>query len=115
MAFFKGSAYETTPTFERDERGVVQFRGVRARRLRRPEAVLEHTVALRERLDSVAQEYFGESRDWRWLMEANPDVLFPEDLLWSPQASAPDDPSAAMGRERIGKVVIVPRRKEVTR
>jgi len=113
MAFFKGSAYELTPAFEPDGRGALPFRGIRARRLRRPEAVLEHTVALRERLDSVAQEYFGESRDWRWLMESNPDVLFPEDLLWSPDESAlDDDPSAAMGRERIGRVVIVPRRKE---
>lgn len=115
MAFFKGSAYELTPAFEADDRGALQFRGVRARRLRHPEAVLEHTVALRERLDSVAHEYFAESRDWRWLMEANSDVLFPEDLLWSPVESAPDDPSAVMGRERIGRVVIVPRRKEVAR
>lgn len=115
MAFFKGSAYELTPPFEPDDLGALPFRGVRARRLRRPEAVLEHTVALRERLDSVAHEYFAESRDWRWLMEANPDVLFPDDLLWSPDQSAPDDPSAAMGRERLGRVVIVPRRKEVAR
>lgn len=113
MAFFKGSAYELTPLFEAEDGGALPFRGVRARRLRRPEAVLEHTVALRERLDSVAHEYFGEGRDWRWLMEANPDFLFPDDLLWSPDESAPDDPSAAMGRERIGRVVIVPRRKEV--
>jgi hypothetical protein len=115
MAFFKGSAYELAPPFEPDERGALRFRGVRARRLRRPEAVLEHTVALRERLDSVAHEYFAESRDWRWLMEANPDVLFPDDLLWSADESAADDPSAVMGRERIGRVVIVPRRKEVAR
>lgn len=115
MAFFKGSAYEATPLFEPDSRGTVVFRGVRARRLRSPEAVLEHTVSTRERLDSVAQEYFAESRDWRWLVEANADVLFPEDLLWTPEGSAPDDPSAANGRERIGRVVIVPRRKEVAR
>jgi hypothetical protein len=112
MAFFKGSAYENVPAFEPDSRGTLIFRGVRARRLRRPEAVLEHTVALRERLDSVAQEYFAESRDWRWLVEANADVLFPEDLLWTPEPSAPDDPSAAIGRGRVGRVVIVPRRKE---
>lgn len=113
MAFFKGSAYEAVPGFEPDQRGIVRFRGVRARRLRHPEAVLEHVVAIRERLDSVAQEYFAESRDWRWLVEANPDVLFPEDLLWSPGESAPDDPSAAMGRERVGQMVVVPRRREV--
>jgi hypothetical protein len=113
MAFFKGSAYEQTPAFEPDSRGVLVFRGVRGRRLRHPEAVLEHTVSLRERLDSVAHEYFAESRDWRWLVEANPDVLFPEDLLWQPDEIDADDPSAAMGRERLGRVVIVPRRREV--
>jgi hypothetical protein len=112
MAFFKGSAYEAVPAFEPDRRGTILFRGVRARPLRHPEAVLEHMVAIRERLDSVAQEYFAEGRDWRWLVEANPDVLFPEDLLWAPEESAPDDPSAAMGCERVGQMVVVPRRRE---
>lgn len=113
MAFFKGSDYALTPLFEPDARGETVFRGLRARRLRHPEAVLEHTVALRDRLDSVAQEYFAESRDWRWLAEANPDVLFPEDLLWSPAATEPDDPSVETGHARVGRVVIVPRRTEV--
>ena len=121
MAFFKGSAYEYTPVFDPLDDGTVVFRGLRARRLRTPDPVLEHTVALKERLDSVAQEYFAESRDWRWLVEANPDVLFPEDLLWSVERATYDedgdlaDPGTAPenGRERLGHVIIVPRRAEV--
>jgi hypothetical protein len=108
MAFFKGSDYENTPLFAPTQTGDVVFRGVRARPLRRPEAVLEHTVALKERLDSLAQEYFAQPRDWRWLVEANPDVLFPEDLLWSTDAET----VAENGRERLGHVIIVPRRGE---
>ncbi|MEM7505599.1 MAG: hypothetical protein AAF415_02550 [Pseudomonadota bacterium] len=109
MAFFKGSDYELTPLFEPAEDGTEIFRGLRARRIRNPEAVLEHTVALKERLDSVAHEYFGQPRGWRWMVEANPDVLFPEDLLWdTPDGSLDDD-----GRERLGHVILIPRRSEV--
>lgn len=108
MAIFKGSAYELTEVFEPGTHG---FRGLRARRIRRPEAVLEHTVSLKERLDSVAHEYFAESRDWRWLAEANPDVLFPEDLLW--EADPLGAREGGTGRERLGRVILVPRRAEV--
>lgn len=121
MAFFKGSAYEFTPLFEPADSGEQVFRGLRVRRLRRPVPVLEHTVALKQRLDSLAHEYYAESRDWRWLVEANPDILFPEDLLWNTMLPADDvsggspggDASDENGRERVGHVIIVPRREEV--
>lgn len=118
MAFFKGSAYEFTALFERSETDAEIFRGLRARRLRHPDPVLEHTVSLKERLDSVAHEYYSESRDWRWLVEANPDILFPEDLLWDTRPPAYDEDGGITdpgtmdenGRERVGQVIIVPRR-----
>ncbi len=109
MAFFKGSAYEFTPLFEPDDEGRQVFRGVRARRLRKPDPVLEHTVAMKNRLDSLAQEYFAQSRDWRWIAEANPDALFPEDLVWDTDEATIDED----GRERIGAVIVIPRRREV--
>ena len=120
MAFFKGSAYEFTPLFEATASGDAVFRGLRARRIRRPEPVLEHTVVLKERLDSLAHEYYAESRDWRWLVEANPDILFPEDLLWTASGPADADSGdtvdpdgrAQQGRERVGHVIIVPRRED---
>lgn len=115
MAFLKGSVYESTPDFAPNDSGKLPFRGVRARRLRNPEPVLEHTVAMRDRLDSVAHTYYAESRDWRWLAEANPDALFPEDLLWTEEVRDGEDVSVDTGSERVGRLVIVPRRTEVLR
>jgi hypothetical protein len=109
MAFFKGSDYERTPLFAPTEDGATVFRGVRARALRRTDPVLEHSVMFKERLDSVAHEYFAEPRAWRWLVEANPDVLFPEDLLWFTDETVVHE----HGQERLGHVILVPRRSEV--
>lgn len=118
MAFFKGSAYENVRLFEDDDSGASVFRGLRTRLIRKPDPVLEHTIGLKERLDSLSHEYYLESRDWRWLVEANPDILFPEDLLWKSKADVDEsDPGAAdetpNGKERVGEVIIVPRREEI--
>lgn len=109
MAFFKGSAYEFVALFDPAPSGELVFRGVRARPLRTPEPVLEHTVATGNRLDRLAHEYYAQSRDWRWIAEANPDVLFPEDLLWDADDASRDE----NGRERLGHVILIPRRQEV--
>jgi hypothetical protein len=107
MTFFKGSYYENVPLFEPDEERRSVFAGVHARPIPKVEPVLEHSVALKERLDSVAQHYYAQPRDWRRIAEANPDALFAEDLLYEP-VPVPDH-----GSERIGSVVLIPRRKEV--
>jgi hypothetical protein len=111
MAFLKGSYYERVPLFEPDDTGRKPFAGLRARPLPIPEPVLEHSVALKERLDSVAHHYYAEPRDWRRLAEANPDAIFAEDLLWQPEpfGGAPDD---GLGSERLGNVMLIPRRRE---
>ncbi|GJL53840.1 MAG: hypothetical protein NPIRA02_09720 [Nitrospirales bacterium] len=106
MAFFKGSYYENIPRFSPNDKGQTVFDGLRARPLNKPEPVLEHIVSLKERLDSIAHHYYAESRDWRRIVETNPDVLFPEDLLFTPE------PIEENGRERIGHVILIPRRKE---
>ena len=74
MAFFKGSYYENVPLFEPDDTGKKIFDGLRARPLSKAEPVLEHSVALKERLDSVAHHYYAEPLDWRRIADANPDA-----------------------------------------
>jgi hypothetical protein len=107
MTFFKGSYYENVPLFEPDDEGRSVFGGVQARPMPKVAPVLEHSVALKERLDSVAQHYYAQPRDWRRIADANPDALFAEDLLYEPV------PVEDNGRERIGSVVLIARRKEV--
>jgi len=107
MTFFKGSVYEKVPLFEPDDEGRTVFRGVRCRKLSDPEPILEHSVALKERLDSLAHQYYAESRKWRRIVETNPDVLFPEDMLYEPK------PVAEYGRERLGHVILIPHQREV--
>lgn len=104
--FFKGSFYELTPLFAPDDEGRTVFDGLRARALDRPEPILEHSVALKERLDSLGHHYYADSRAWRRIAETNPDVLFPEDLVWE------SEPIAENGRERLGHVILIPRRKD---
>lgn len=106
MAFFKGSFYETTSTFEPDAEGRSAFRGVRARQLAIPEPVLEHRISTRDRLDSVAHHYYADPRAWRRLVEANPHFLFPEDLLYRPE------PVTENGGERTGELILIPRRRD---
>jgi hypothetical protein len=106
MAFLKGSDYEATPDFTPDEEGRSDFLGIRARPLRRTEAVLEHTVRRKERLDSLAWNYYGDSRGWRVLAESNVDLLFPEDLVYERAEGG------ASPRNRVGAVVLVGRKRE---
>lgn len=107
MAFFKGSYYENVPLFDPNDNGETVFDGLRSRPLEQPEPVLEHSVALRERLDGIAHHYYADSRDWRRIVDTNPDILFPEDLLFEPE------PLDENGRERLGHVILIPRRREV--
>ena len=114
MAFFKGSYYEKVQLFAADDNNMVVFDGVRARPLEKPEPVLEHSVTLKERLDSIAHHFYADSRDWRRIVDTNADVIFPEDLLFDPK---PVDENGLVvdddGRERLGHVILIPRRKDL--
>lgn len=107
MAFFKGSYYENTPIFSVNDKGEIIFDGLRARKLNNLEAILEHSVSQKERLDSIAHHYYGDSRDWRRIVETNPDILFPEDLMFDSEDMEEN------GNEKLGKVILIPRRKEI--
>ncbi|HWL79638.1 MAG TPA: hypothetical protein VNR89_01675 [Roseomonas sp.] len=111
MAVLKGSFYEAVPVFEADADAARPFRGLRARPVERPEPVLEHSVAQRQRLDALAHHYYADSRAWRRIADTNPEALFAEDLLFDPEPppGAPDE----NGRERVGEIILIPRRREV--
>ena len=106
MAFLKGSYYLTVPLFAPDETGKVLFKGTRPRPLQAPDPILEHSIALKDRLDSVAQHYYADPRAWRRYVEANPDVLFAEDILYEPNPIDED------GCERIGEIVLIPAKRD---
>ena len=108
MAFFKGSYYERLKIFDPAEDGRSGFRGVRARPIADPEPVLEHSVAVGDRLDTLGQHYYANPRDWRRMADCNPDAIFPEDLVYDAEAAPDTEPQS----ERIGRVLLVPRRRE---
>jgi hypothetical protein len=112
MTLFQGSRYEDTSLFESDESGREIFRGLRARETGKAIGVLEHRVKITDRLDSLAHYYHGESRLWHRLAEANPGVIFPEDLLVSP----PEPQTSGMATEedgQVGRVILIPRKSEI--
>jgi len=106
MTLLRGSRYADAGLFEPGPDGTVPFRGLRARRVGPATGVIEHTVVDRERLDGLAHHYYAEPRLWYRLVEANPDLLFPEDLLWDPEPEATD------GGERLGAIILIPKRRE---
>ena len=106
MAFFKGSYYQNLPKFDPIEDGTRPFKGVRARPVPAPESVLEHFVALGDRLDTLAQHYYAEPRDWRRLADCNSDALFLEDSLYD--TAGTED----IQTPRLGHTVLIPRRRD---
>ena len=106
MAFLKGSFYENLRRFAASVEGALPFMGVRARPLATPEPVLEHTVGMKERPDSLAQHYYADPRAWRRIADTNPEAIFFEDMLHG------REPGEENGRERLGNVVLIPRRRE---
>ncbi|MCE6953097.1 hypothetical protein LAZ29_19405 [Cereibacter sphaeroides] len=109
MALFKGSYYEGLKPFDPPEDGSAPFRGLRPRPIAAPEPILEHTVAVGDRLDALGQHYYASPRDWRRIADSNPQEIFPEDLVYAPEPPPPGE----VQREAVGEVVLIPRRREV--
>jgi hypothetical protein len=114
MTLFQGSRYQRIPLFDPDAEGRGRFAGLRQRPTGPAIGVLEHAVETGDRLDRLAFHYFGEPRLWYRLVEANPDVLFPEDLVWSARDAdfAPAAGERDLGRERVGAQILIPRARE---
>lgn len=106
MAFLKNSRYGLLDRFDPLPDGSTPFKGVKPRPIPSATPVLEHSVAMKDRLDQLAQNYYRNPRDWTRLAAANPDEIFAENLIWSP------DPPKTNGTELAGHVLLVPRRRE---
>lgn len=112
MAFFKGSYYEKLKVFEENDDGAQPFRGVRARPIGAPEPILEHAVVVNDRLDGLAQHYYANGRDWRQMADCNAHAIFAEDLIYDDTPDQDDDTGEEAGLDKLGNVVLVPRRRE---
>ncbi|MGB3336094.1 MAG: hypothetical protein WBA73_02840 [Devosia sp.] len=124
MALFKGSRYEDVPQFQADPSAKVVFRGLRPRPIGNPEAVLEHTIAQKDRLDALGHNYYLRSNDWYRIAEANPEFLFPEDILHILEPALPETPTDAQedaildvfeadnAADRVGATILIPRRED---
>lgn len=79
--FSRVSRYRGLPdVVTTDARGrAVRSRGLRL--LPAVEGVLAHTVEEGDRLDHLADRYYGQPRSWWRIADANPELLSPDDLL----------------------------------
>lgn len=76
----KKSRYQKSKAFEpQGEEGT--FAGVRAREVTNLEGVIEHLVTDNDRLDRLAQHYFNDTRLWWRIVDANPELIFSDNLL----------------------------------
>lgn len=75
----KKSRYKNSLPFT-PAQNLVGFRGLRARAVTTLDGVVEHTLAESDRLDHLAQHYYGDDRLWWRIVDANPQLLFPDRL-----------------------------------
>ncbi len=91
----KKSRYNNARFFEpQGQLGV--FRGLRARNVTTLEGVIEHSITDTDRLDHLAQHYYGDDRLWWRIIDANPQLLFADKLL---------------GEDYVGRVILIPQGK----
>lgn len=72
--------YQNAVVFTSTNPQTAVFRGIRARHIGAAEAVLEYLVKADDRLDLLALYFYGDSRKWWRILDANPDIVFAGDL-----------------------------------
>ncbi len=95
--FNKGSRYEKAKTFDPILDGTAVFKGIRPRETGSSAGVIEHVVKAGDRLDLLAGHYYNNDRLWWRIADANPDFLFPGDMVLENMA---------------GKILLIPRARE---
>jgi hypothetical protein len=66
---------------------------LRPRDVTTPPGVIEHTLTEGDRLDLLANHYYGDPQQWWRILDANPQVLCGPDLL---------------AREATGRIIVIP-------
>ena len=78
---FKKSRYQDTPLFTADEQGNPVFPGLRARSIGAATPVIEHEIAVGDRLDHLGRHYYNNDRLWWRLVDASPEFLYADEVL----------------------------------
>lgn len=89
--------YQQTPPFAPSGEREPTFAGLRPRSLSKATAVLEHTLKATDRLDTLAQHYYGDTRKWWRILDANPEISCGADLA---------DPKL------VGTIILIPAAEE---
>jgi nucleoid-associated protein YgaU len=99
--------YSTTENFTFADGAPVLFRGLMPRNVTRKTAYVEHELRVGDRLDSLAESFYGDPRLWWVIAQANPDFLFPADLIYKAVGDDNNTPEF-----RAGKIIIIPAKPE---
>jgi hypothetical protein len=99
--------YSSTATFKFAEGEPVLFRGLLPRRVAPRDAYLEHELQHGERLDSLAENYYGDARLWWVIAQANGAIFFPADIVYEQNPTADGIPEF-----RAGQTIIIPAKPE---
>ena len=93
----KGSRYQNAIAFSASKGQSLKFRGFRPRKITPATGVLEYTIKEGDRLDLLALYFYNDSRKWWRMLDANPDIIFGNDLTL---------------KENIGETILIPRAME---
>jgi nucleoid-associated protein YgaU len=99
--------YSTTPRFAAAPGQPPVFPGLMPRRILPKSGHILHQVIAGDRLDRLAQRYYGDGRLWWVIAQANPEVGVASDLLYINEIT-PD----ARVHLRIGTDIAIPPRPE---
>ncbi len=78
---YKGSRYSKSNVIAPVNSAGQSPRVLAAREIPQTRGVVEHVVVAGERLDHIAQRYYSDPKKSWLILDANPDVLNPLDLL----------------------------------
>ena len=99
--------YSATPAFSYPAGTPRPFTGLMPRVVRGKTGYVEHQLQPGDRLDTLAQAYYGDPRLWWAIAQANPDAFFPADLVYEPKAG----PEGVV-EKRAGRLIAIPARPE---